>query len=61
MILGQNYLVTRSIEYPLLFTFQAKRPLRNPRHRYVDDIKMDFRVMGCIPMDWITLVQDRDY
>jgi hypothetical protein len=46
--------------YFLFFTFQAKRPLRNPRPTYVDDIKMYFRMIGCIGMDWIDLVQDRD-
>jgi hypothetical protein len=25
---------------------EGKRPLGRPRHRWVDDIKMDFRVIG---------------
>jgi hypothetical protein len=33
----------------------GKRPLGRPRHRWVDNIKMDLR-----GMDWIDLAQDRD-
>jgi hypothetical protein len=32
---------------------ERKRPLRRPRRRWVDNIKMD-------GMDWIDLAQDRD-
>jgi hypothetical protein len=34
-----------------------KRPLGRPRCRWVDNIKMDLRLVG---MDWIDLAQDRD-
>jgi hypothetical protein len=34
--------------------------LGRPRRRWVDNIKMDLREIGCDGMDWIDLVQDRD-
>jgi hypothetical protein len=39
---------------------EGKRPLRRPRRRWVDNIKMDFREIEWDGMDWIDLVQDRD-
>jgi hypothetical protein len=39
---------------------EGKRPLRRPRRRWVDNIKMDLREIGWDSMDWIDLVQDRD-
>jgi len=38
----------------------GKRPLRRPRHRWEDNIKMDLQEVGCGGMDWIELAQDRD-
>jgi len=38
----------------------VKIPLRRPRRRWVDNIRMDLREVGCGYMDWIGLVQDRD-
>jgi len=38
----------------------GKRPLRRPRHRWEDNIKMDIREVGCGGMEWIDLAQDRD-
>jgi len=37
----------------------GKRPLGSPRHRWEDNIKMDFQEVGCGGMDWIELAQDR--
>jgi hypothetical protein len=37
-----------------------KRPLRRPRHRWEDNIKMDLQELGCGGMDWTELAQDRD-
>ena len=34
---------------------ESKRPLGKPRNRWGDNIKMDFREMGCDPRDWIAL------
>jgi hypothetical protein len=39
---------------------EGKRPLGRPRHRWVDNIKMDFREIEWGGMDWIDLAQDRD-
>jgi hypothetical protein len=39
---------------------EGKRSLGRPRHRWVDNIKMDLREMGWDDMDWIELAQDRD-
>jgi hypothetical protein len=39
---------------------ERKRPLGRPRHRWVDNIKMDFVAMGCGVVDWIGVAQDRD-
>jgi hypothetical protein len=39
---------------------EGKRPLGRPRHRWVDNIKIDLREVGWDDMDWIDLAQDRD-
>jgi hypothetical protein len=39
---------------------EGKRPLRRPRRRWVDNIKMDVREIGWDSVDWIDLAQDRD-
>jgi len=39
---------------------EGKRPLERPRRRWVDNIRMDLREVGCGYMDWIGLAQDRD-
>jgi hypothetical protein len=38
----------------------GKRPLGRRRHRWEDNIKMDFQEVRCEGMDWIELAQDRD-
>jgi hypothetical protein len=39
---------------------EGKRPLGRPRHRWVDNIKIDLREIGWDGMDWIDLAQDGD-
>jgi hypothetical protein len=39
---------------------EGKIPLGRPRHRWVDNIKMNLREVGWDDMDWIYLAQDRD-
>jgi hypothetical protein len=39
---------------------EEKKPLGRPRHRWVDNIKMDLLEIGCGGVDWIGLAQDRD-
>ena len=38
---------------------EGKRPLGRLRRRWVDNIRMDLREVGCGYMDWIGLAQDR--
>jgi hypothetical protein len=33
---------------------------RRPRRRWEDNIRMDFREVGCGCVDWMELAQDRD-
>jgi hypothetical protein len=39
---------------------EGKRPMRRPRRRWEDSIRMDFQEVGCGGVDWIGLAQDRD-
>jgi hypothetical protein len=39
---------------------EGRRPLRRPRRRWVDNIKMDLLEIGWGGVDWISLAQDRD-
>jgi hypothetical protein len=39
---------------------QGKKPLRIPRRRCDDDIKMDLREIGRSIIEWIDLAEDRD-
>jgi hypothetical protein len=39
---------------------EGKRPLGRPRHRWVDNTKMDLREIGWYGVDWIDMAQDRD-
>jgi len=39
---------------------EGKRPLGRPRHRWVNNIRMDLQEVGCGYMDWIGLAQGRD-
>jgi hypothetical protein len=51
----------RNVDTTLLGEPEGKRPLRILRRRWVDNIKMDLKEIGWGSMDWIDLVQDRDY
>ena len=39
---------------------EGRRPLGRPRHRWVDNNRLDLQEVGCGYMDWIGLAQDRD-
>jgi hypothetical protein len=39
---------------------EEKRPLGRPRHRRVDNIKMELREIEWDVVDWIYMAQDRD-
>jgi hypothetical protein len=38
---------------------EGKRPLRRPRRRWVDNIRMDLQEVGCGCVDRIGLAQDK--
>jgi hypothetical protein len=38
---------------------EGKRPLGRPRPRWENNIKMEFKEVGCGGMDWIEMAQDR--
>jgi hypothetical protein len=40
---------------------EGKRPLRRPRHKQENNIKMDFNEIVWEGADWIHLAQDRDW
>ena len=57
--------VARMVEERVVYSVlvgkpDGKRPLRRPRRRCVDNIRMDLQELGCGYMDWIGLAQDRD-
>jgi predicted small integral membrane protein len=39
---------------------EGRRPLGRPRHRRLDNIRMDLVEVGWGDLDWIGLAQDRD-
>jgi hypothetical protein len=39
---------------------ERKRRIGRPRRKWVDNIEMDLREIGCGGMDWIHLAQDRE-
>ena len=39
---------------------EGKRPLRRPRHRWEDNIKLDLEEVGKGCGDWMELAKDRD-
>jgi hypothetical protein len=50
----------RNVYRLLVRTPEGKRPLRRPRRRWVDNIKMDLLEIGWGGVDWIGLAQDKD-
>ena len=50
----------RGVYRVLLGKREGRRPLERPRHRWVDNIRMDLQEVGCGYLDWIGLTQDRD-
>jgi hypothetical protein len=39
---------------------EGRRPLGRPKHRWVDNIRMNLVEVGWCDVDWIGLAQDRD-
>jgi hypothetical protein len=50
----------RGVYRVLVGKTEGRRPLGSPRHRWVDNIRMDLQEVGCGYVDWIGLAQDRD-
>ena len=50
----------RGVYRVLLGKPERKRPLKRPRRRWMGNIRMDLREVGCGYMDWIGMAQDRD-
>jgi hypothetical protein len=44
----------------LVRKFKGKRPLGRHKHKWEDNIKMDFRETVCTGMEWIHVAQDRE-
>jgi hypothetical protein len=49
----------RKVYRVLVCNPKGKRPLRRPRHRWEDGIRMDLREIGCGGVEWITLLRIR--
>jgi hypothetical protein len=50
----------RGVYRVLVRKHEGRGPLRRPRRRWEDDIKMDLQEVGRRDMDWIETAQDRD-
>ena len=50
----------REVYRVLLGKLEGRRPLRRPRRRWVDNIRLGLQEMGCGNMDCFGLAQDRD-
>jgi hypothetical protein len=50
----------RNVYRLLLGKPEEKRPLRRPRRRWVDNIRMDLGKVGWGDVDWIGLARDRN-
>ena len=50
----------RGVHRVLVGKPKGKRPLRRPRRRWEDNIKMDLQEVGGSCGDWMELAQDRD-
>jgi hypothetical protein len=48
----------RNVYRLLIGKLEGKRPLGRPRHRWIDNIKMDILEIGLGGVDWIGLAQD---
>ena len=57
---GANGWGERGVYRVLVGKPEGKRQLGRPRHRWVDNIRMDLCEVECGYMDWIGLAQDRD-
>ena len=52
--------MARMVEESGVYRVLLGKPLGRPRHKWVDNIRMDIQEVECGYMDWIGLAQDRD-
>jgi hypothetical protein len=58
--LGLRHVINSRKKFRLLVGKpEGKRPLRRPRRRWTDNVKMDLLEVGVSVVDWIGLAQDR--
>jgi hypothetical protein len=57
--IDENIFVSVNVYRLLVGKPEGKRPLRRPRRRWIDNIKMDLLEIGVSVVDWISLAQDR--
>ena len=50
----------RGVYRVLVWKPEGKRPLGEPRRRWVDNNKLNLQELGCRVMDWFEMTQDRD-
>ena len=50
----------RGVYRVLVGKHEGKRQLGRPRRRWEDNMKIDFKEVGCGNIDWMELAQDRD-
>jgi hypothetical protein len=50
----------RGVYRVLVGKLEGKRPLRRPRRKWEDNIKMDIQEVGGGRGDWVELAPDRD-
>jgi len=50
----------RGVHRVLVRKPEGKRPMRRPRRRWEDNIKMDIQEVGGVCGDWMELAQHRD-
>jgi hypothetical protein len=50
----------RNVYKVLMGKPEGKRLLGRPKRRWEDEIRLDFREIGCGSVEWIQLAQDRD-
>ena len=55
-----TYGAGRGVHRVLVGRPEGKRPLRRPRRRWEDNIKMDLQEVGGDCEDWMELAEDRD-
>jgi hypothetical protein len=55
-----TYVEKRGAYRILMGRLEGRRPLRRPRRRWENNIKMDLKKVGWWGMDWIELAQDTD-